>query len=427
MHPHSDAPLADGRPRDTLLELLENRNYVFYVGVRVAQMLGLSISSAAIMWQVYDLTGSPVALAFIGIARFAPNLAISFLAGAVTDTRDRRLVLGLSQVAPVVVSSTLGMLTLTGGINLAVIYAGVTLLGVAGAFEGPSRQTLLSLVVPRESFQRAVSVATIIHQLAGVFGPAAAGLTIARYGVAPAYFFHVALVTGGVACLACIRIASTVGAGTRLSAGMVKEGLRFVWANPPILGAMALDMFAVIFAGADALLPIYAKDILGVGAAGYGLLTSSKAVGSLGAALLLALLPPIVGIGRWLVVMIALYGLGTVAFGLSTWFPLSLVLYGLIAAFDQVSVVLRQSIIQLGTPDALRGRVSSVNQVFVGASNQLGATESGLVAAWANSAVFAVVFGGIGCITSVVLITALLPSLWRHRLSVHEEKLASVR
>ncbi len=427
MHDQSDDALADGRPRDTLLELLKNRNYAFYVGVRVAQMLGLSISSAAIMWQVYELTSSPLALAFVGIARFAPNLAVSFLAGAVTDTRDRRVVLGLSQLAPIFVSSMLGVLTITGEINLAAIYAGVGLLGVAGAFEAPSRQALLPLVVPRESFQRAVSVATIVHQLAAVFGPAAAGLTIAQYGVAPVYFFHVALVTGGMVCLICIRIVSTVGAGGGLSLVMVKEGLRFVWANPPILGAMALDMFAVIFAGADALLPIYANDILGVGAAGYGLLTSSKAVGSLGAALLMAFLPPITASGCWLVIMIALYGLGTVGFGLSTWFPLSLVLYGLIAGFDQVSVVLRQSIIQLGTPDALRGRVSSVNQVFVGASNQLGATESGLVAAWTNSAVFAVVFGGVGCIASVVFITAMLPSLWRHRLNVREEKPAPAR
>ncbi len=427
MHDQSDDSLADGRPRDTLRQLLKNRNYAFYVGVRVAQMLGLSISSAAIMWQVYEITLSPLALAFVGIARFVPSLAISFLAGAVTDTRDRRLVLGLSQLAPILVSTVLGALTLTGGISVGWIYAGVGLLGIAGAFESPSRQALLPLVVPRESFQRAVSVATIVHQLAGVFGPALAGLTIARYGVAPAYFFHVLLVVGGVVCLACIRIAATAGTGGGLSLAMVKEGLRFVWANPPILGAMALDMFAVIFAGADALLPIYAKDILGVGAAGFGLLTSSKAVGSLAAALMMAFLPPIVATGRWLVIMIGLFGLGTVAFGLSTWFPLSLVLYGLIAAFDQVSVVLRQSIIQLGTPDALRGRVGSVNQVFVGASNQLGATESGLVAAWANSAVFAVVFGGIGCVAAVVVIAAMLPSLWRHRLNVREEAPAPAR
>jgi MFS family permease len=378
-------------------------------------MLGMSIQAAAIMWQVYELTESPLALAFVGIARFVPSLALSFLAGAITDIRDRGTVLRVSLLVPLATSALLAALTFAGDIGLTAIYASVVFLGVAGAFEGPSRQSLLPLVVPPQSFQRAVALATIVQQLAGVFGPAVAGLMIAQSGVAPAYVFHAALVVTGLICLGGIRVDTRGQAGGGLSFAMIREGLAFVRAHPPILGAMALDMIAVIFAGADALLPVYAKEILDSGAVGYGLLTSSKAVGSLLAAATLALLPPVVATGRTLIIMIALFGLGTVAFGFSTSLPLSLLLYAAIAAVDQVSVVLRQSIILLGTPNELRGRVSSVNQVFVGASNQLGAAESGIVATWANSAVFAVVSGGVACLIGVAVMSILIPGLWRHR------------
>jgi MFS family permease len=412
-HHRDEQPLPSGT-RDSLLSLLTSRNFGFYVGVRVTQMLGLSIQSAAILWQVYDLTGSALPLAFVGVARFVPTLALSFIAGAITDIRDRRIVLAIAQLAPLTTSLMLASLTALGTINLTVIYTSVVVLGIAGAFENPARQAILPLVIPRHSFQRGVAVATIVHQVAGVFGPAGAGLAIMQSGVAPAYLIHAALVLLGLVCLAGIRVGTPSPSGG-LSIAMIVEGFAFIRAHPAILGAMALDMFAVILSGADALLPIYARDVLGVGAFGFGLLTSSKAIGSLATAIAMALLPPIVATGRTMVVMVALFGVATIGFGLSTWFPLSLLLYSLIAAFDQVSVVLRQSIIQLGTPDELRGRVSSVNQVFVGASNQLGATRAGLVAAWTDSAVVAVVSGGVGCLIAVAVTTLLIPALWRYR------------
>jgi MFS family permease len=425
----TDQPSASSAPRgtrDSLRDLLANRNFDFYVGVRVAQMLGLSIQTAAIMWQVYELTGSALPLALIGVIRFIPNLILSFIAGAVTDVHDRRLVLGISQLPPLLTSLLLAYLTATGEISLTVIYVCTALLGIAGAFEGPSRQAILPLVVSRSSFQRAVAVATIVHQVAGVFGPAAAGIAIAKAGVAPAYVMHAALVAFGIVCLACIRMGSPTPSGG-ISLAMIKEGLAFIWTHPAILGAMALDMFAVILGGADALLPIFAKDILDVGAVGYGLLTASKAVGCLVVAVAMALLPPIVSTGRTMVITVGLFGIATVGFGLSSWFWLSLILYALIAAFDQVSVVLRQSIIQLGTPDELRGRVNSVNHVFVGASNQLGGTRAGFVATWADSAQFAVVSGGIGCLVAVVATTLLIPALWNLRQDLRDEEPAAAR
>jgi hypothetical protein len=222
--------------------------------------------------------------------------------------------------------------------------------------------------------------------------------------------------------VALIRVRPESNPRGVISLGLIKEGMVFVWRHPAILGAMTLDMLAVILAGAEALLPIYANEILGTGAWGYGLLASSKAIGSFVMSVALAVLPPIERTGRAMVITVALFGVCTVAFGFSTSFPLSLLLYGLTAAFDQVSVLMRQNIIQLGTPDALRGRVNSVNQMFIGTSNQLGAFESGLLATIAGSAVFAVVAGGIGCLVAVGAVAALIPGLWRHRTGLTAER-----
>lgn len=306
-------------------------------------------------------------------------------------------------------------MTAAGTITLTPIYISVAAMGLAGAFEGPARASLLPQVVPRASFQRAIALATTVQQLSMVAGPAGGGLIIARFGVAPGYLAHVIVLLVGLGFLAGIRIRPDSNPQGKLRLALILEGLDFIWAHPAVLGAMALDMFAVILANADALLPIFAKDILDVGPEGYGLLSSSKAVGALVTSIGLVVLPAIVSAGRALIITVVLFGLATVGFGLSTSFALSLLLYGLLSAFDQVSVVMRQTIIQLGTPDALRGRVSSVNFVFIGASNQLGAVRAGLVAAWTNDAALAVVTGGIGCLASVAIVAALIPSLWRHR------------
>lgn len=404
----------------TLGALLRDRAFGLYLANRLIQTVAMTVQTATIAWQVYAITGSALPLAVVGVLRFVPSLAVSFVGGAVVDTRDRRLVLALSQVLPVLTSVALWWSTVNGGDTLALIYLTAALLGVAGAFEGPARQSLLPQVVPRAWFQRAVTVGTTAQQTARIFGPSLAGFTIAAVGVGPAYLLHVALVLAGMAPLAALRL--RVAGGRRaggMSLAMVREGLTYVWTHPAVLGAMALDMFAVIFAGAEALLPIYASDILGAGPEGYGMLNSARAVGAFTVSAVLTLLPPVVATGRTMVLTVALFGLATVGFGVSTWFPLSLVLYGLTGAADQVSVVMRQSIIQLGTPDELRGRVSSVNAVFIGASSQLGAVESGLVATWTNP-VFAVVSGGVGCLVSLAVIVRVLPQLWRHRTDMSE-------
>lgn len=383
--------------------------------MRVAGNIGMSVQTAATAWQAYELTGSAMPLAFIGLARFLPNLALSFIGGAVADTRDRRVIMGISQIAPLLTSVWLFGLTATGNITMTAIYLSSAIAGVAGAFQGPASQSLLPQVVGRASFQRAVTLTSSLQQFTGIFGPAAGGVIIGAFGLAPAYLLRVVLMIVGFGCLANIRVAAGSSPRGTISLALIKEGLVFIWTHRPVLGAMSLDMFAVIFASADALLPIYARDILGAGAIGFGLLTSSKAVGALVTSIVMTLLPPVVNTGRTMVITVLMFGVATIAFGFSTWLPLSLVLYALIAGIDQVSVVMRQNIIQLGTPDAFRGRVNSVNQVFVGASNQLGAVESGVVATLTSSAEVAVVSGGIACLFAAAAVIALVPTLWHHR------------
>lgn len=373
------------------------------------------------------MTGSALPLAFLGVTRFVPNLALSFLGGAMADLRDRRLIVAFAQLAPLLSSVLLWSMTATDTINLSVIYGASAFIGMAAAFQGPAQTSLLPQLVPPTSFQRAVTLSTVAQKLSGIFGPAAAGIIIAGLGLAPAYFFRVVLLLLGLALLAGIRVSAGSTPRGSLSVTFVKEGLSFMWTNRPILAAMTLDLLAETFASAEALLPIYAKDVLGVGAVGFGLLVSSKAVGGLIMSTALTVMPLTVSSGKVLVLTVIGYALATVAFGFSTWFPASLFFYGLIAAIDQISVVTRQNIIQLGTPDALRGRVSSVNQVFVGSSGHLGELESGVVATLTNSAMIAVVTGGLGCLAAVGIMMVLVPSLWRYRLELPRLGSASMR
>ena len=192
--------------RDALLGLFENRAFGFYVGTRVTAMAGMAVQTAALSWQVYALTGSALPLAFLGLVRFVPSLLISFIGGAVADTRDRRVVIAISQIAPLGTSLVLAAMTVSETVDLTAIYLSVALLGVAGAFEGPARAALLPLVVPRQSFQRAVALTTTVQQLAGVLGPAIAGVIMAELGVAPAYLFHAVLVVLGLVFLAGMQL-----------------------------------------------------------------------------------------------------------------------------------------------------------------------------------------------------------------------------
>jgi len=376
----------------------------------------MTMLRAAIAWHVFDLSHSAFHLGLIGLVQFIPALTLALLAGAVADSYDRRTIMLCAELLPLACAAVLFLTTRHGAATLPLLYALILIVAIASTFDNPARAALLPTLVSRDSFPRAVTIASTNQALAFVTGPAAAGFVIAAAGVAAVYATYGVLIAGSLAGLAFIRPpARDAGVRTTPSLHAIREGLRFVRRRQVVLGCMTLDMFAVIFGGAAALLPIYATDILHVGARGYGVLTSSLECGALLTSFVLTMLPPIRRAGHSLLVAVGAYGLATIVFGCSRWFPLSVAAYMAVGVADQVSVIMRSTAIQLSTPDALRGRVSAVNFIFIGASNQLGAVESGFVAAL-TSATFAVVSGGVGSLVVLALVAATMPQLRRYRI-----------
>ncbi|MFI5366357.1 MAG: MFS transporter [Candidatus Binatia bacterium] len=391
-------------------------NFRFYLFSRFCAGTAMTMLRAAIAWHVFDLSHSAFHLGLIGLVQFIPALTLALFAGAVADSYDRRTIMLCAELLPLACAAVLFLATRHGAASLPLLYALILLVAIASTFDTPARAALLPTLVSRDSFPRAVTIASTNQALAFVTGPAAAGFIIAAAGVAAVYATYGVLIAGSLAGLAFIRPpARDAAVRTTPSLHTIREGLRFVRRRQVILGCMTLDMFAVIFGGAAALLPIYATDILHVGARGYGVLTSSLECGALLTSFVLTMLPPIRRAGQTLLVAVGAYGLATIAFGCSRWFPLSVAAYMAVGVADQVSVIMRSTAIQLSTPDALRGRVSAVNFIFIGASNQLGAVESGFVAAL-TSATFAVVSGGVGSLVVLALVAATMPQLRRYRI-----------
>jgi MFS family permease len=393
-----------------------SRSFWVYLASRFCATAALTLLRSTVYWHVWELSHSEAALGAIGLAQFLPLVALMLVGGAIADAYDRRRIMLVAQVPYVASAALLFAATEHGSISVPLLYAAVFSNAIAFAFESPARQAFLASLVPLADFPRAVTISSTATALAFATGPAVGGVLIAGAGVEAAYAAYGVLVVGNLVGLAFVRPLREIGDRTPPSLRAVREGLAFVRGNPVVLGCMALDMFAVILGGATALLPVYAKDILAVGPRGYGLLTSSLEIGALAMSLFLLMRPSIDRAGPALLAAVAVYGLATLGFGLSRSFPLSVALYMLAGAADQVSVVLRATAVQLSTPDALRGRVSAVNMLFITASNQLGAVESGFLAA-ATSATFAVVFGGVGCLVVVAFTAWKLPDLRGYRIS----------
>jgi MFS family permease len=390
------------------------RDLRFYLASRFCAGTAMTLMRAAIAWHVFALSNSAFHLGLIGLVQFIPALGLTLVGGLVADTFDRRRIIMLAQVVPLVCGIVLAAATRHGSASLLLLYSLILCIAVSAAFDNPARAALLPTLVTRQSFPRAVTYASTVQALAFVTGPAAGGLIIAGAGIAAAYAVYAALIVGSIGGLALLHPQPREDMRGALSLQAVREGLAFVRRRQVVLGCMTLDMFAVIFGGAAALLPIYAKEILHVGATGYGILSASLEAGALLSALVLMVMPPIRHAGRALLITVGVYGTATVLFGWSRSFPLSVAAYMLVGVADQVSVVMRSTAIQLSTPDELRGRVSSVNFIFIGASNQLGAVESGFVAA-VTSAPFAVVSGGIGCLLVLAIVAVTMPELRRYR------------
>jgi MFS family permease len=387
--------------------------YRAFLASMAAAFLGTQMQSAVIGWQVYALTRDPLALGLVGLAEALPFLSLTLVGGWAADRFDRR-VLTLASLATVGASSACLLLLSLGAPRSALPFYGVqALAGIGRAFFRPTSLALGTELVPREHFHNAATWRSSVLQLTMVAGPAAGGALIALGGPRVAYAVVLALTAAALASLAAIapRPRSRPAAPGKLTADL-GDGVRFVFAEPLLLGAMSLDMFAVLFGGANALLPVFARDVLRVDEVGFGVLRAAPAVGSFAMSFTLARAPRIRRAGRALLASVALFGLTWIAFALSRSYALSLALLALGGACDNVSVVLRTTLVQTLTPLEKMGRVAAVSSFFIGSSNELGAFESG-VAARLLGVVPSVVFGGAMTLATVGLVAWRTPSLRR--------------
>jgi MFS family permease len=367
------------------------------------------MTGVAVGWQVYALTGSAWYLGLVGLAQFLPMFLLTLVVGHVADRYDRRMIAGVCQTIEGGGALLLAIGSLNGWLGETGILAIVFVVGGARAFEGPTMQALLPGMVPAHLFPRAAAGAAAATQTATILGPALGGLL---YAFGPALPYAAAALLFLAACVLIIMIPPSKAPRHRepVSLQSLFAGIDFIRNNPTILGAISLDLFAVLLGGATALLPVYARDILATGPWGLGLLRSAPAVGALAMSLFLARHPLRHRVGRTMFGAVAVFGIATVAFALSTSFILSLGVLVILGAADVISVVIRISLVQLGTPDEMRGRVSAVNSLFIGTSNQLGEFESGATAALLG-VVPAVLLGGIGTLIVAIVWIRLFPEL----------------
>ena len=401
------APAEEGAP----VSLRRHPPLAAFWAMRAASTIAYEMHAVAIGWQVYDLTGSALALGLIGLAQFVPAFAFGLFAGHIADRFDRRRVVRFCQMLEACVLAMLALGSATGALTIPSILAAVFVLGAVRATEATTIHALLPQLVAAALIPRATAGSASVHQTAIILGPALGGIAYG-FGAGTAYALSAAMFMTASVLAARIRVALPPPAREKPSLGSLLSGIAFIRARPEILGAISLDLFAVLLGGATALLPIYARDILVTGPWGLGLLRSASAVGALCASLLLARHPLRGQVGRVMFAAVIVFGIATVVFALSTSFVLSLAMLTVLGASDAVSVVIRFSLVQVETPDALRGRVSAINAMFIGASNTLGAFESGVTAAWFGT-VPAVLLGGIGTIVVALLWMRLFPALVR--------------
>jgi MFS family permease len=405
--------------RSTLVAL-QHRNFrLLWLGTFVS-MSGSMMRQAAILWHVSLLVPEDqkaIALGGVGLVRAVPIVLCSLIAGVVADAFDRRRLLLVTNGVMLLISSALAVITLTGVHDVGTVYLLAALSAAAGVFDNPARNSFFPSLVPREHLANAIGLNSILFQAASVMGPVFAGALIARASVGWVYVADAASFVVLIVSLLALRdVPERPSSGrSQLSLSAAWEGVRFVFGKPLIRSSMLLDFFATFFASATALLPIFAQDVLHVGADGYGLLVSASAAGAVLTSLLMVrMIDSIQRRGQVLIAAAVAYGAFTIAFGLSQLFWLSFLCLFLSGAADMVSTVLRNVIRQLATPDEMRGRMTSVNMMFFMGGPQLGELEAGLVAQ-AFGPVGAVTSGGIGCVLAVLFIAWRTPALVRYR------------
>lgn len=389
----------------------ESRDFRVYAAARLLATMAYQMQSVAVGFQIYDLTRDPLALGYVGLAQFLPIAGLSLASGHAADRFDRRGILVLCYLTSSLAALALFFLARSPSPNVPAIYAVLVLLGTVRAFQGPAGASLLPSLVPTAHFQNAATWQSTLWQVGAIGGPSLGGLIYALWR-APAPVYLSASLALAAACAGLLAVRARTGRLEKKppSLATALAGLRYVFRKKVLLASISLDFVAVFLGGAVALLPIFATDVLRVGPQGFGLLRAAPAVGAGLMAVLLAFRPIRRHAGTKMLLCVGLFGLATVAFGLSHSFLLSLVALTVIGAADMVSVVVRMTLEQLATPPEMRGRVSAVNMVFVGASNELGELESGTLARLIGT-VPTVVVGGLGTIAVVLLWGWLFPEL----------------
>jgi len=397
----------------------QSRDFRLYQLARLMVILGAEAQAVAVAWQVYQITHRAIDLGYTGLALFLPGPLFLLASGHVADRFDRRHVVLVCYSLQCICTLLLLWFALGGVHNVLPIYAVLFLVGTGRSFSGPASSALLPHLVPEEHFVNAVSWGAVIFQIANIAGPAVGGLLFtlpltfalqALYGAPIVYVFTFITTVAYVLLVFSLRARPGRMEHRELSIETVLAGLHYTWKNKLLLGASSLDLFAVLLGGAVALLPIYAVEILHAGPRGLGLLRAMPAIGALCISMVLTWKPIRRRAGAMMFLCVGLFGAATVVFGLSRSIPLSLAALFVTGASDMVSVVVRSSLLQLATPPAMRGRVSAVSYLFIGASNEFGEFESGVTAQWWG-AVRAVVIGGIGSLVVTGLWTAFFPSL----------------
>jgi MFS family permease len=389
--------------------LLTHRSFLFFLLSRSLSRFSSLIGIVAFGWQVYDLTGSAFALGMMGLVGFLPAALLVFVAGNVADRYERKRILQACQFAEALTALLLAWGAYAGWLTVVDLFIAVLVLGTTAAFENPATAALLPLVVPEGAVQRATALSSGSAQLATIMGPALGGIA---YAVSPGlpYAIMVGLWLTAAICAGAVRLMQPAAPRGAATPGDLFAGVRFIRNHPAILGTLSLDLFAVLFGGVVALLPIYARDILQIGPWGLGILRAAPALGALLTTVALARQPIRRRVGIRMFQAVIVFGVATVAFSLSHWMWLSVVALAILGAADTVSVVIRFSLVQLATPDEMRGRVGAVNFLFINASNQLGQFESGVTAALMG-VVPAAVLGGVATIAIALLWMKLFPTL----------------
>lgn len=389
--------------------LFKHPNFVHYWIGQIASSFAFQMLSVGIGWQMYDLTNSPMALGLVGLCQFLPQLLLTLVVGHVADHYNRRLICVCTRLSMAMTVGILAYGNMASTISAEMIYLCAALLGTARAFEMPANQAILPNLIPNELLSRAVSAIASAREISVIAGPALGGLI---YLLGPTTLYLSSMTFFFISCIIMffLHYNFTVKSKSPISMTHLLGGITFIRGNKVILGSVSLDMFAVLLGGATALLPIVAKDILHTGPWGLGLLRCSPALGALLMSIYLARRPIKHSVGKIMFAAVAIFGAATILFGLSENLILSMIALVLLGLSDMISVVIRSTLVQLETPDEMRGRVSAANSVFIGSSNQLGEFESGVTAAWFG-VVPAIVIGGVGTIAVVGLWMYLFPTL----------------